>query len=160
LDSLYADMNNWGKAAYDTAMEVRGTFGSNIHQANKSLYYAERVDQIYHLAYELHHALVGFDDKSGLLTAGNPTVLELLSNAVQPKDRQTIIDFMDYSLRFRDGLQTLQKTEADPEIRKLLFENVLSLLSGQAYYFNDATDKLGALIQKTNSRVAEIKHGL
>jgi hypothetical protein len=160
LDWLLTYMGNDAKPAYDTAMEVRAKIGMDINVLDKSSAYAQRVKQIYQLAQDLRHKLLGFDNKSGILNSGNPAVVKIMAQAVQLRDGQTIIDFMQSSAMFSEGLETLHKTEGDPDLRGLLFDGVHGLLSKQEQEFDKATEQLGVLIDKTNARVAEIKHGL
>jgi hypothetical protein len=129
LDWLLTYMGNDAKPAYDTAMEVRAKIGMDINVLDKSSAYAQRVKQIYQLAQDLRHKLLGFDNKSGILNSGNPAVVKIMAQAVQLRDRQTIIDFMPSSAMFSEGLETLHKTEGDPDLRGLLFDGVHGLLS-------------------------------
>jgi hypothetical protein len=94
------------------------------------------------------------DANRGLLVEGDPDVLGVLKQAIQQKDRQVFVDFNQYSGGTYDELYFLTLLTSDERSR--LFEPAMNL-SNAHNNWESATDRYCALIDKTKTRISEIR---
>ena len=59
---------------------------------------------------------------TGFLNAGDPEILEILNQAIRPKDRQVFIDFDQYALGAYNEMYFLSLIENSGDERRRLFE--------------------------------------
>jgi hypothetical protein len=93
---------------------------------------------------------------AGFLNAGDRQILEILNQAVQPKDRQIFIDFDQYALGTYNRMYFLSLIENDPNERRRLFEPALNL-SIASNRWEEATERYCNFVGKTNDRISEIR---
>lgn len=156
LSRLSDIMNTDARQACDLADRLQNSYGSR--QERPSVYAAQARD-IFSMTRMIYTVLLGQQNNGGILKSGDPIMINIMAQAIQSKDHDIIIQFDGYALSTSNLLSALDVADRSAE-RAKLFEPIFTALSIPMNLWRQYTKQFCGLINKTNSRIAELRSAL
>ncbi len=158
LSDLSVFINKNGREACNAA-EQSESYGTDIHVRGRPASFERQMQDLSAMTRNIYGTLLGPHNDGGLLQSGDPTTVNIMEEAVQPRDQNTIIQFDGFALDALNAAHALAVVDGSDERAKLV-DPLVGMLSIPMNQLARYTTDFCKLIEKTNARIAEIRSEL
>jgi hypothetical protein len=156
LTNLSDFVNRDGRAACDSARRLQSVA---MRDQSQAVLNAKMARGVFDDTRKIYSTILGPDNKGGILKSGDPMLVEIMMQAIQTKDRDTIVQFDGYTRTVSMLFDALLIVQTSQEQAKII-EPILVAADAPLNLWAQKTEDFCNLINKTNDRIAEMRSSL